>query len=144
MAVEISVGAVIVHDGRLLLIRRGRGVAAGRWSLPGGRVEFGETLAQAVAREVREETGLTVTVGEFLGWVERMGQDPPYHYVILDFEAAPAEPDLTLTAADDASAALWVPLGEVPQFDLVIGLEEFLNEVGVLDAENNHHSDDAR
>ena len=141
MAVEISVGAVVVHDGRLLLIRRGRGVAAGLWSLPGGRVEFGETLAQAVAREVAEETGLDVTVGEFLGWVERMGQDPPYHYVILDFAATPAGPDLNLVAADDASAALWVPLAEVARFDLVMGLGEFLNEVGVLAAENNPSQD---
>lgn len=141
MPVETSVGAVVIHDGHLLLIQRGRGVAVGRWSLPGGRVEFGETLAQAVAREVAEETGLTVTVGEFLGWVERMGADPPFHYVILDFAATPAGPDLDPVAADDATAAVWVPLEEVGGYDLVAGLEAFLRQVGVLDAANTAKMD---
>lgn len=134
MPVEVSVGAVVVADGRLLLIRRGRGVAVGRWSLPGGRVEFGETLAAAVAREVAEETGVAVTVGAFLGWVERMGDDPPYHYVILDFAATAEDPDAVPVAADDASAARWVPLSEVAGLDLVGGLGEFLSDVGILDA----------
>ena len=63
---------VAVHDGDLLLIRRGHGPAAGQWSVPGGRVERGELLAEAVVREVREETGLEGVCGELVGWVERI------------------------------------------------------------------------
>ena len=91
---EVAVGAVAVHDDRLLLVRRGRGPAAGEWSVPGGRVEHGETLHEAVVREVAEETGLEVVVTGFLGWVERIGEDPePYHFVILDFVVDPLDPD---------------------------------------------------
>ena len=90
---EVAVGAVVRRGDEILLVRRGRGAAVGQWAIPGGRVEFGEGLKAAVAREVREETGLEVTVGRFLGWAERMGDDPaPYHYVILDFAAEPLDP----------------------------------------------------
>ena len=91
--VEVAVGAVVRRGDEVLLIRRGRGTAVGQWSIPGGRVEFGEGLKAAVAREVQEETSLEVKVGRFLGWAERMGDDPaPYHYVILDFAAKPLDP----------------------------------------------------
>ena len=80
---EVAVGAVCAHADALLLVRRGRGPAAGEWSVPGGRVEWGETLHEAVVRETAEETGLEVVVDRFLGWVERI--DETYHYVILDF-----------------------------------------------------------
>ncbi|MEZ5407376.1 MAG: NUDIX hydrolase [Acidimicrobiales bacterium] len=122
---EMAVGAVVVHDGRLLLIRRGRGPAAGQWSVPGGRVEWGETLAQAVEREVAEETGLAVRCGSFVGWVERMGQG--HHYVIMDFRAeVVGGPGMDLRAGDDAAEAAWVPLEEVPSVDLVEGMLSFL------------------
>ena len=114
----------------ILLIRRGRGTAVGEWSLPGGRVEFGEGLKAAVAREVKEETGLDVEVGRFLGWAERMGDRPgPYHYVILDFAATPLDPQATLQSGDDADDAAWVPLAELERVDLVAGLAEFLFRV---------------
>jgi len=104
---EVAVGAVVVDDGRLLLVRRGSGVAAGKWSLPGGRVEPGETLVEAVAREVREETGVPVTVGGFAGWAERIGDEPaPYHFVILDFFAT-ATGSREAVAGDDAIDARW-------------------------------------
>lgn len=127
--VEAAVGAVVRRGADVLLVRRGRGPGRGRWSLPGGRVEFGETLRQAVAREVREETGLEVSVGRFLGWVERMGERPaPYHYVILDFAAEPLDPEIVPSAGDDAAEVAWVPLADIGELVLVPGLEDFLAE----------------
>ena len=127
---EVAVGAVALRGEEILLVRRGRGTAVGEWSLPGGRVEFGEPLEAAVAREVLEETGLEVTVGRFLGWAERMGEEPvPYHYVILDFAAEALDPEAPLTPGDDAADAAWVPLAQLPSLGLVAGLEEFLRHV---------------
>lgn len=126
---ELCVGAVIRRDGALLLIKRGRGVAVGKWSIPGGRVEFGETLTAAVQREVLEETGLQVDVGELVGWVERFG--PEYHFVIADFQATIRGG--SLRPGDDASDAAWVPLAALASTDLVDGLLEFLIEHSLLD-----------
>lgn len=132
---EISVGAVVVVHGHLLLIERGREPARGQWSVPGGRVEFGETLTQAVVREVAEETGLNVVCGALLGMVERMSAS--YHHVILDYQASPVERREALpvlTAADDAAAAAWVALDEVATLPLVDGLLAFLEDHGILRA----------
>jgi 8-oxo-dGTP diphosphatase len=127
---EVAVGAVALRGEEILLVRRGRGTAVGEWSLPGGRVEFGERLKAAVAREVLEETGLEVVVGRFLGWAERMGEEPgPYHYVILDFAAQPLDPQAPLAPGDDADDAAWVPVAQLPSLGLVAGLEEFLEHV---------------
>jgi 8-oxo-dGTP diphosphatase len=129
-APEVAVGAIVVHDGCLLLVRRGRGARIGKWAPPGGRVEYGETLRDAVAREVREETGIAVRVGNLAGWVERIGDErEPFHYVIFDFEATPIGTTM-LTAGDDALDARWVPLAEVAALDLVDGLFDFLVQVG--------------
>jgi ADP-ribose pyrophosphatase YjhB (NUDIX family) len=128
---EVAVGAVVRRGEEILLVRRGRGTAVGQWAIPGGRVEFGEGLKAAVAREVLEETGLDVNVGRFLGWAERMGDDPtPYHYVILDFAAEPADPSTEVRAGDDADAVAWVPAGDLETYQLVAGLAEFLRRVG--------------
>jgi ADP-ribose pyrophosphatase YjhB (NUDIX family) len=129
---EVAVGAVVRRGDEILLIRRGRGAAVGQWAIPGGRVEFGERLKTAVAREVREETGLDVTVGRFLGWAERMGDDPaPYHYVILDFAAEPVDSDAPAVPGDDADDVAWVPTNAIETYPLVAGLAEFLRRVGV-------------
>jgi 8-oxo-dGTP diphosphatase len=126
---EVAVGAVVVDDGALLLVRRGRGPAAGEWSVPGGRVERGETLAEAVVREVAEETGLEVVCGPLLGWVERISDD--HHHVILDFEATLLGG--TLVAGDDAAEAAWIPASEVTELRLVDGLAEFLADHGIIE-----------
>lgn len=126
---EVCVGAVAVDADRLLLVRRGHGPAAGCWSIPGGRVEFGETLAEAVVREVAEETGLEVVCDAFLGWVERIGEGR--HHVILDFSVTllgPVDPQ----AGSDAREAAWVPVSEVPELPLADGLIEFLHDHGIL------------
>lgn len=126
---EVAVGAVAVVRGSLLLVRRGRPPEAGRWSVPGGRVEPGETVAEAVVREVAEETGLAVRCGELVGWAERRG--PAYHFVILDF-AVEVDGGGAPVAGGDAAAARWVPLAEVASMDLVSGLADFLRRHGVL------------
>jgi len=129
-APQVAVGAVCTHDDTLLLIRRGKGPAAGEWSVPGGHVELGETLHEAVVRETAEETGLEVVVDRFLGWVERI--DAAYHYVILDFAVTTLDPTQTPVAGDDAAEAAWVPRYDVSDLRLVDGLYDFLRDVGVL------------
>jgi 8-oxo-dGTP diphosphatase len=126
---EVCVGAIALGGDQLLLIRRGHGPAGGRWSIPGGRVELGETTAEAVVREMAEETGLEVLCDEFVGWVERIGDD--YHYVILDFKVTVLSTDAP-TAGDDAAEVMWVPLDQVASLLLVDGLAEFLHEQGIL------------
>jgi len=126
----VCVGAVVVEESQLLMIRRGRGPGAGRWSIPGGRVEGGETLGEAVVRELAEETGLEGLCGPLIGWVERISDE--HHFVILDFEVEVLEPGPPV-AGDDAVEAAWVPLSDVAELDLVDGLAEFLHEHGVLD-----------
>ncbi len=127
--VETCVGAVAIDAGQLLLIRRGRGAEVGRWSVPGGRVEPGETLAEATLRELREETGLEAVCGDFLGWVERIDGD--HHFVVLDFLVLVLD-DAEPRAGDDAAEVAWVPLGDVAEMPLVEGLAEFLHDHGIL------------
>lgn len=112
-APEIAVGAVVIHDRALLMVRRNQEPAKGLWSVPGGRVAKGEYLAAAVAREVAEETAVEIDVGPLLGILEVVGDA---HYVILDFigtVATRSEP----IAGDDVSEAGWVPLDEVASLD---------------------------
>ena len=122
-------GAVCVADGHLLLVRRGRGVATGSWSLPGGRVEHGEALHDAVLRELREETGLDGRVEGLCGIAERVFDAA--HFVILDYWVTPTA--ATPRAGDDAAEVRWVDAGELRRLDLVAQLEEFLAEHGVLE-----------
>jgi 8-oxo-dGTP diphosphatase len=124
------VGA-IVHDsaGRILLVLRATEPGRGQWSIPGGRLEPGETDAAAVVREVREETGLQVTVGRLAGVVERAAPGGGT-YVIRDYLC-------TVTAGlpqpgDDASEVAWVDTYALTDLDLVPGLVDALTGWGVL------------
>jgi len=119
----VGVGAIVFDDaGRVLLVERGRPPGAGLWSIPGGRLEPRETLAQAVAREVREETGLIVEVGGLACVVERMGDD--YHFVLLDYFARITGG--TLAAASDARDARFVALDDVAALPTTDGLVDVL------------------
>ena len=123
-------GAVVVEQGQLLLVLRANAPSAGHWSVPAGRVELGETLAEAVVREVAEETGLEVLCGPLLGWTEAIGAE--HHHLIFDFVAEVLD-DAEPRAGDDALDARWVPLEDVAELDLAEGLAEFLHEHGILD-----------
>ena len=128
--VELAVGAVVLHHDHVLLVRRATSPAAGRWSFPGGRVEPGERMADAAAREVREETGLDVEINHPLDWVERIG--PDHHFVIVDFAATVIERQAP-TPGDDAADARWVHLDEISTLALVDGLLDFLRGNRTLD-----------
>lgn len=132
LVVEVAVGAIVLRADSLLLVERGRGPGTGLWSVPGGRIDPGEHLVDAVVREVREETGLDVALGGLAGWTERIGDDPfPHHYVILDFFATPLDDGAEPVAGDDARDARFVALAEVPEYPLVDGLADFLAGAGV-------------
>ncbi len=127
---ELCVGAVATRTNELLMIRRGTDPERGRWSVPGGRVEPGETLAEAVVRELAEETGVTGVCGSLLGWTEII--DDAHHFVVLDFDVTVLD-DRGPVAGDDASEAQWIPVWTVPELDLVAGLAEFLADAGIID-----------
>jgi 8-oxo-dGTP diphosphatase len=127
MRPELCVGAIARRGADILLVRRGTEPGRGLWSVPGGRVEAGETLADAVVRELREETGLDGESGSFVGWVERITAE--HHFVILDFAVrAEGEP----VAGDDADEARWVSISALGELPLVDGLLAFLTEHGLL------------
>jgi len=85
----VGVGAIIIESDRVVLVKRGHAPLLGKWSVPGGVLEVGETLREAAAREAKEETGLLVEVGELLGVYDRVLRDDTdrvlYHYVLIDF-----------------------------------------------------------
>ena len=124
------VGAVVqAEDGRLLLVRRGRPPARGRWSLPGGHVEPGESEEQAVVREVAEETGLVVTVGTLVGRVEREGPGGSV-YDIADYACSVGGG--TLRPGDDAADVQWVDAASLRRLPTSDGLVEALTAWSVL------------
>jgi ADP-ribose pyrophosphatase YjhB (NUDIX family) len=116
----VGVGAVIIQDNRVLLIRRGQSPLLGEWSLPGGVLECGETVREATIREAREETGLVVETRELLGVYERVIRTDDgrvrYHYVLIDFLCDPVAGDLQ--AGSDAADARWFVHDDLDALDL--------------------------
>lgn len=110
----VGVGVVLVSERKLLLIKRGREPGKGLWAVPGGKVDHGETLAEAARREVKEETGLDVEIGEVM-WVGESISDH-HHLVLIDFRGTVISGDLS--PADDAADARWVSLSEMSQYPL--------------------------
>jgi 8-oxo-dGTP diphosphatase len=124
------VGAIVADSqGRLLMIKRGHEPGAGLWSIPGGRIEPGETDAEAVVREMIEETGLTVEVGRLIGRVQR----PGLNGAVVDIrDYAATVTGGTLRPGDDAADARWVALGELASLEITEGLIDALTGWGVL------------
>jgi 8-oxo-dGTP diphosphatase len=138
----VGVGAIIIERDRVVLVKRAHPPLAGAWSIPGGVLEMGETIRQAVAREALEETGMTVEVGELLGVYDRILRDEDertrYHYVLIDFlcRRIAGEPE----AAGDAAEARWFTRGELGELSLAedtaevikLGFERSASESGPL------------
>lgn len=123
------VGAVILDGGRLLLVKRGHEPEKGAWSLPGGRIEPGESDQQALAREVREETGLDVTPGRLIGSVERPA---PAGGVLDIYDYAATVAGGRLSPGDDADDVRWVSPHDLDLLPLTRGLARILASWGVL------------
>ena len=122
----VGVGAIILREGKILLEQRGNEPARGQWTIPGGVVEVGESLEDAVRRETKEETGLGVESASLIDVVDQVHRDKEgkieYHYVIIDYVAkVTGEPK----AASDAEALKWVPMSEVEAYDLTPSFRRF-------------------
>jgi 8-oxo-dGTP diphosphatase len=133
-APRVGVGAVVLDGDAVLLVRRGGQPSAGKWSLPGGLVELGETTVEAVCREVAEECGIAVRVAGVAGVLDRVVRDAEgrvrYHWVLVDYLAYPES--LATTAASDAAEARWVPIAEVERLDITDGLLDMILRAAAL------------
>ncbi len=118
----VGVGAVVLDAGRVLLVRRGRPPLKGEWSIPGGALELGETLADGVRRELLEETGLIVEVVALIDVLDRIVPERAdkrriqYHYVLVDFLCKPVGGELR--AGSDAAEACWVAQADLASYGL--------------------------
>jgi len=116
---SVGVGAVLIHEGRVLLIRRGKEPLRGRWVVPGGTVELGETLEQALVREIQEETGLLVRPRQVVAVfdrIQRVADRVDYHYVIVDYLCDYVAGEAR--AGSDAEAVALVAPADLPAYDL--------------------------
>ena len=131
---RVAVGAVVIHDGRVLLVKRGKPPAHGQWAIPGGSVELGETLQAAAEREVMEETGVSIVSQEIVYTLENIGRDVMnrvrFHYVIVDLAARFIRG--TPVARDDVTAARWVAAADVTALDINPSTFELLCKIGFL------------
>jgi 8-oxo-dGTP diphosphatase len=136
---RVGVGAVVLHEGRVLLVKRGGQPSAGKWSLPGGLVDLGETTEEAVRREIAEECGLTVRLAGITGVVDRIVRDDEgrvrYHYVLVDYLAYPQSG--VVAAGTDAAEVRWVPVEGLDELDVTEGLSEMIRRATALAADAN-------
>ena len=131
---RVGVGAVILDGRRVLLVKRGGQPSAGKWSLPGGLVDLGETTVEAIAREVAEECGLQIRIAGLAGIVDRVVRDDAgrvrYHYVLVDYLAHPVAG--TLVPGSDAADAQWVDVDAVERLDITDGLVDMIRRAQAL------------
>lgn len=133
----VLAASAVITDGadRVLVVQRGTEPGRGRWSVPGGKVEPGETLEQAAAREAREETGLDVEIGREL-WSLRIPAGDGRVYEVHDFAATVIGG--TLRAGDDAVDARWVSAEEIDALTVTDGLVGYLRRAGIIPALAQH------
>lgn len=126
----VGVGAIIIADSRVLLVKRAHPPLQAEWSIPGGVLEVGELIREAAVREAREETGLIVAPGELLGVYDRVLRDPQqrvqYHYVLIDFLCRPLGGKLL--AADDAAEVRWFTREELPPLNLADDTQDVIRK----------------
>jgi 8-oxo-dGTP diphosphatase len=126
----VGVGGVVVCEGRALLARRGKPPLEGQWSIPGGMLETGETILEGVRRELKEETGLDVRVGELIEVFERISLDgegkTQYHYVVLDYFCEPLPGEAC--AASDAAAIAWVTEADLERYGITTSARQVIEK----------------
>jgi 8-oxo-dGTP diphosphatase len=126
----VGVGAVIIEENRVVLVKRAHPPLQAQWSIPGGVLEVGELVREAAVREAREETGLIVEPGELLGVYDRVLRDPEqrvqYHYVLIDFLCRRAGGELF--AASDAAEVGWFTMGELPELNLAADTQDVIQQ----------------
>ena len=131
---RVGVGAVILHADKVLLVRRGQSPSYGKWSLPGGLVELGESTREAIAREIVEECGIAIRVVDVCGVIDRVVHDDAgrvrYHYVLVDYLAYPES--LDVVAGSDAGDAQWFEIERVVELDTTQGLLDMIRRAEAL------------
>lgn len=128
----VGVGALIFRDDEVLLVQRGKEPALGKWSLPGGLVEIGESLQEAVCREVLEEVGLSVRAMDLVAALDRVILDDEgrimYHYVLLDFLCESLSDDQP-SPASDVKDCRYLSIEELSAYNLTRGTEKVIRQV---------------
>ena len=131
---RVGVGAVILHEDKVLLVRRGQSPSFGKWSLPGGLVELGESTREAIAREIGEECGIKIRIVDVAGVIDRVVKDDAgrvrYHYVLVDYAAHPESHGIC--AGSDAAEVRWVPIAEIEKYDTTDGLVEMVRRAAAM------------
>ena len=126
----VGVGAVIIENGRVVLVKRAQPPIQGQWTIPGGVLEVGERVREAAERETREETGLIVEPRNLLGVYERVALDDEgrvqYHYVLIDFLCSPVGGELR--AGSDAADVRWFTREELPPLKLAVDTQDVIRK----------------
>ena len=131
-----AVAAIILRDDEILLVKRGSEPGLGKWSIPGGSLEIGETLEEGLKREVREETGLQIEVGRLAGIGDLIVSDQgvlKWHYLLINYLAVATGGELR--PATDATECRWVELSEIRAYDVTKSVLHRLEELGLIEVE---------